>query len=107
MNIVLGDETSAAEMRKRHTVLELETFDIAGSQVKAYCIVSPEAIVMSDMPDLDRLCRLHQAFVDAYNNGRYDSALDAVQHIRGRFSGELDSFYDEICRRITKGESVG
>lgn len=106
MQIILGEET-ATELRKRHTVLELETFIIQGQPVKAYCVVSPEAIVMSDMPDLDRLCRIHQAFVDAYNNGRYESALDAVQHIKGRFSGELDSFYTEICERITKGGPVG
>ena len=106
MQIILGEE-AATELRKRHTVLELETFAIKGQQVKAYCVVSPEAIVMSDMPDLDRLCRIHQAFVDAYNSNRYDSALDAVQHIKGRFSGELDTFYSEICERMTKGEPVG
>lgn len=106
MQIILGKE-AATELRKRHTVLELETFTAGDKQVTAYCVVPPEAIVMSDMPDLDRLCRIHQAFIDAYNANRYDSALDAVQHIKGRFSGELDSFYSEICGRITKGESVG
>lgn len=101
MQIILGKE-SAEELRLKHTVLELETFVSAETNnipITAYCVIKPES-VLGEMQDLERLCRLHQTFIDAFNAGRYDSALDAMQHIKGRFSGELDSFYDVIYNKI-------
>jgi len=98
MQIILGKE-SADELRSKHTVLELETFNTDGILLTAYCVVKPES-VLGEMPDLERLCRLHQTFIDSYNAGRYESALDAMQHIKGRFSGEVDSFYSVIESKI-------
>ena len=98
MHIIVGSEV-AAELRKKHTVLELESFPLNGGITTAYCVVTPESVI-ADLPDLERLCGLHQAFIDSFNSGQYSTALDAVPHVRGRFAGELDSFYDAICERI-------
>jgi len=104
MRIIIGEE-HANELRSKHTVLELEAFDVGPASVTVYCVVGAESIPVGEMADLDRLCRLHQTFVDAYNSKRYSTALEAVEHIRGKFSGEIDSFYAIICDRI-KEENV-
>ena len=101
MHIIVGSEI-AKELREKYTVLELETFPLNGESTTAYCVVAPEH-VLTEMPDLDRLCGLHQAFIDSFNAGNYNTALEAVPHLRGRFAGEVDSFYTAICDRINKG----
>lgn len=101
MHIIVGSEV-AKELREKHVVLELETFPLNGEYATAYCVVSPEN-VLAEMPDLDRLCKLHQAFIDSFNSGQYSTTLDAELYLRGRFAGELDSFYDAIITRINKG----
>jgi len=99
MHIILGDAI-AAQLRERHTVLQLETLTIKGEPVTAYCVVMSESIALTDMPDLERLKRLHQALIDALNTERFDTVLQCIEHLKGRFGGELDSFYEIIANRI-------
>ena len=99
MQIIIGKET-AFELRKRYAVVELETFDVPGKEpVTAYCVLEPENI-LTDLPDLERLCRLHQALVDAWNNKNYSAVTTGLEHVRGKFGGTLDSFYDILEARI-------
>jgi hypothetical protein len=102
MNIIFGKEI-ADELRKRHTVLELETFaDPEGKPYTAYCVLPQEALPITEMHDLDRLCRLHEGLVTALNEKRYPMVLECISHLRGSFSGEMDSFYKVISDRISK-----
>ena len=96
MQIIMGKE-NAALLRERYTLLELETFEWSGT---AYCVLAPEDIALTDMPDLERLCRLHQALIDALNRGDYATVSEALPHLIGRFSGSVDTFYDIIGQRI-------
>lgn len=100
MHIILGKEI-AEELRQRHVVLELETFNLEGKPpVTAFCVVPAEKIVLTEMPDIERYGRLHQATVDAWNQQRFDTVVEGISHLRGHFGGELDTFYDILLQAI-------
>lgn len=102
MYIIFGKDI-AEELRKRHIVLELETFAVPnGNPSTAYCVLQQEAIPIAEMHDIERLCRLHEGLITALNEKRYPMVLDCIEHLRGSFAGEMDSFYDVISERLTK-----
>ena len=94
MYIIIGKE-NADMVRDRYPVMELETL----AQGTAYCVLPIESIVQ-DMPDMERLSGLHHAVVEAWNRGDYSTVLFGIEHVYGRFGGELDSFYDVLKDRI-------
>jgi hypothetical protein len=99
----MGNE-HIGNLRERHVVLELETFETtydSGSRtVTAYCVVQPESIALTEMPDIERLQRLHQAVIDAWNKKQYSTVEQGIEHLMGRFGGELDSFYEILTERM-------
>ena len=105
MNIILGKE-NATILRDRHVVLELETFQLPEKDpITAFCVVPAEAI-FADMPDMVRLQGLHQAVVDAWNRKDYSTVEYGIEHLHGKFSGELDSFYDILLQAIKEKQQV-
>lgn len=102
MHIILGTENATA-MREKYIVLELETLPkgLNGEMITAYCVVQPESIAFQ-MGEIDRLGRLHQATVDAYNRKDYANTMEGISHLKGNFGGEVDSFYEIIAQRITE-----
>lgn len=98
MNIILGNE-AATKLKQNYTVLELETFIRQDqSSVTAYAVV--ENIPLSELATLPASIQLHENFVKEFNNKNYNYCLNAVEHLMGKFNGELDSFYLEIIQRI-------
>lgn len=97
MHIIIGDE-AAQSLRENYTVLELETFDGKDQKVTAYCVV-PEIPIM-ELPLLEHHKQLHADFIREYNDRNYKYCIDAVEHLRGKFNGDLDSFYDIIVEKI-------
>ena len=79
-------------------MLELETFKLKDSNVKTYCVVTN--IPFDELPELENLKKLHQSFIDAYNNGDYQFCNDAIEYLRGKFGGDLDTFYNTIFDKI-------
>lgn len=101
MQIIFGKDL-AQELCERHILLELETFDTPlRGLVTAYCVVPAEALKIEELADIDRLKGLHQATVDALNRQDYQTVVEGIMHLHGKFSGELDSFYDILLARIT------
>ena len=100
MQIVWNKEV-AQQLKNSHTVLELETFDVEGERLTAYCLVPPEKVI-NDIAQLGSLITLHESFIQAMNNKDYKLCTDISEHLRGRFGGELDSFYDEILKKISQ-----
>jgi hypothetical protein len=96
---IVWDKTAVADLRKTHTVLELETFPVNGEMFCAWCVLSAEKII-AELPTLDRYVELHEAFVQAWRDRNYKLLEDLSEHLLGRFGGELDTFYQEILSRI-------
>lgn len=99
MQIIIGTEI-AEKLRKKYTICELETFDIGGIMTIAYCVLPAESISLTEIPDLDRLCKLHQAVIDALNRKDFLTVAHGIEHLRGHFGGELDTFYDVLTERM-------
>lgn len=97
MNIV-WDKNVKEKLEKNYTVLELETFVQNGKEITAYCVV--DQVSVAELPSLDASRHLHNSFIQEYKKANYKFCIEAVQHLRGKFNGELDSFYDTIMDRI-------
>jgi hypothetical protein len=99
MYIIFGKEV-ADTLREKHIVLELETFNVEGEFKTAYCVIQPESLILGELSDIDRLERLHNALIDAWNRNDYTTVQETITHLHGRFAGEMDSFYDVLSVRI-------
>jgi len=97
---IIWNEQAAQELRKTHTVLELETFEVDGKNVTSYCVVGAEHIPITELPQLNRWIEFHEAFVQAMKDGNQKLCEDTAEHLVGKFGGELDSFYEIILGRF-------
>ena len=96
---IVWDQEVIKKLKNSHTVLELETFDVEGTPITAWCVVPAEKIGLN-LASLDGLKDLHAKFVEAWNNKEYNLCQDISRHLMGQFGGELDTFYEEILQRI-------
>jgi hypothetical protein len=99
---IVWDRTAVEKLKKTHTVLELETFDIKGFMTTVYCVVPVEKIGLNGFSSLESYKELHTAFIQAYNEKNYKLCEDLSTQLIGAFGGEVDSFYEEILNRIKK-----
>ena len=100
MYIIVGDQAANA-LKESHLILSLEKINQKGIKDRAYCVVPNEKITMPEIPEIDQWKNLHEQFVIEYEKGNYQYCRDAAEHLYGKFGGELDSFYDEILKRIS------
>ena len=103
MNIIIGKE-AADKLKDNYIILELETFTKPnGEVITAYCVV--ETVSLTEMPLVANNKQLHESFIREYNNKNYKFCEDALEHLLGKFNGELDSFYLEIIKRIKTADN--
>ena len=100
MYIIVGEQR-ASVLRETHTVLSLEKITHEGTVDRAYCVVPSDAVNFMEIQQLEQHVELHEQFVLEYEIGNYQYCRDAAEHLYGKFGGELDSFYDEILKRIS------
>lgn len=99
---IIWDKNAVEELKKKHTVLELETFDVKREKITTWCVVPAEKIGLGGFTHLKNYVELHEAFVKAYYEENYKLCMDISEHLMGQFGGELDTFYEEITSRIKK-----
>lgn len=100
MYIILGD-ANANTIRTRHTVLELDRF-LFGNDLEesAYCVI--ERLGLNDFERNAELVDLHAKLIEDYRNRRWDQCASKIECLHGSWSGEMDTFYDEITTRLTE-----
>jgi hypothetical protein len=101
MLVVFGKET-AEKLRDRMTVLELDTFMQDGlvDPVTAYAVIEVEDIPLQELPQLENMTLLHNTMWTEYRARRFGFCEHAMEHLRGKWKGTLDSFYEEFGTRI-------
>lgn len=101
MHIIFGKDNARA-LQSKYTVLELDTFNFQESNlvVPAYCII--ENIGILELPRLEQMKKLHGELIENYGKRNWNFCLDAMEHLRGSFNGEVDSFYQELEKRIAQ-----
>lgn len=97
MHIIFG---KLAELEEKYTLLELDTIRIGvdGPVRTAYCVV--ENIPLEEMPAVDTLTELHESLMQDYRNQNWNKCEAGIGQLKGKWGGELDSFYVELAARI-------
>lgn len=102
MNIILGKER-ADQLREKYTVLELESFDHPdGMQIPAYCVVPAEKIPIAELTLLTQWTDLHENLVKEFRKGNRVFCEQAIEHLMGKFGGELDTFYQHVIDKVAE-----
>lgn len=96
---IVWDKKVVEQLQKNYTVLELETFHNDNKEITAFCVLNE--VPISELPNLENSKQLHQAFITEYKKGNSKFCLDAIEFLKGRFNGELDSFYDTVIKKIS------
>jgi len=101
MNIILGRE-NIEQAQEKYTVLELDTLIINGAEdpVTAYCLI--EQVPIDQIAGMDQFRDLHNNLMANYRKRNWKYCEDAIEHLRGKWGGELDSFYTEMGQRISQ-----
>lgn len=99
MHIVLGDQITNA-LEEKYIMLELDIFQITGrtQDVSAFCLV--ENVPLKELPEVEQFRDLHAQMIRNYRLGNWKFCEDALEHLVGRWNGEVDSFYHELSTRI-------
>jgi hypothetical protein len=105
MDIIFG-KSNAEVLREKYTVLDLETIKVDGQELEVYCLIPADKISLGDLPQLEQWINLHNDFLNGYQTKQYDFCRQCIEHLMGKFGGEVDTFYEEISRRIDEQEST-
>lgn len=97
---LIFNKQHAEELREKYTVLELETLTKDGVTLDVFCVIPADVINLGDLPHMEHHITLHNHFVQALKDKNYKVCLDLQEHLVGKFGGEVDSFYEEIIKRI-------
>jgi hypothetical protein len=99
MNIIF-DKSHLEELQNKYTVLELDTIrsESTGQQRTAYCVV--ENVPILEMAQVESLKSLHANLMDNYRKQNWNYCEQAIEHLMGKWNGELDSFYTDLLGRI-------
>lgn len=104
---IIFSRTVAQELKSRYTVLELETFSVGEDLLETFCVVPADKMNLAHLPNLESDIRLHENFIIELKKENAKFCLDAIEHLMGKFGGELDSFYEIIQKRLeTKNNSI-
>jgi hypothetical protein len=99
MHIVFGEDT-AQELSKKYTLLEVDTVTHPEhGPLPAYCVLPVEAIAL-EMITLEDNVNQHRMVIDAIKRNEPALARQLCLSMTGKFGGEMDTFYEEIIKRI-------
>ena len=99
MHIIFGKE-QAEELSNKYTILELDTFKLGdpGPTVTAFCAV--ETVPIEELPLLELTKAQHRDLMINYGLRDWNSCLTALKELRGKWRGELDTFYQDLESRV-------
>lgn len=104
MDIIFSRQV-AETLAENYVVLELEAHDVNGQLLETFCVVPADKIPIGDMALLDHWKKLHGEFVQANKNKDAKLCYDLAEHLKGKWSGELDEFYEIVCSRFESMEN--
>jgi hypothetical protein len=99
MDIIFSRQ-AAEELSERYTVLELETHIVEDKILETFCVVPTELIPLTEITMLDHWKKLHREFVQANKDKNAKLCIDLAEHLKGKFGGDLDEFYEIVCSRF-------
>lgn len=99
MNIILGEDR-IADVSEKYIVLPLDSFLVAGhpDPVRSYCVLADLSI--ADLMQIESLRDLHQNLIKNYGLRNWNYCEQAMEHLLGKWNGQLDSFYRDLADRV-------
>lgn len=99
MYIFFGRE-HAEQVKDKHIVLPLDRIQLSpmGPTLDSFCVL--ESVPPSEIETLGQWTALHSNLMKNYWLANFGFCEQAIDHLKGKFNGELDSFYDEITSRL-------
>lgn len=103
MKVIFGKQVAEA-VDDRMTVLELDTFFQPGlpEPVTAYAVLENTTIPYPEIPHMEKTRELHNTMMTEYRNRNWAYCEQAIEHLLGKWGGEVDSFYDELSTRVAQ-----
>jgi len=103
MKVIFGKQ-QADEIGNRMTVLELDTFFEPGlsEPIVAYAVLDNTTIPLQEIPVLQNFVELHNNMMAEYRKRNWSFCEQAIEHLQGRWKGELDSFYQSLSERLAE-----
>lgn len=101
MHIVYGKE-QADRLSEKYTVLELDTVKVKelDKDLTLFAVVDTEKLGLIDLPQLDQWVKLHEDLIRNLKKKDKNFCLQAVEHLTGKFGGDIDSFYEHVKGRF-------
>ena len=100
MKIILATEQDIAPLKDRYLVLELDTFRIQNNIIPSWCVIDAGDIPLAEMTELDHIKVQHQNLIKNYKIGNFNFVDQMLEHLKGKFGGNVDSFYTELYARL-------
>lgn len=103
MKVIFGKQ-QAEQIGNRMTVLELDTFFEPGltEPISTYAVLDNTSIPLQEIPVLENFVELHNNMMLEYRKRNWNYCEHAIEHLLGRWKGELDSFYESLADRLTE-----
>lgn len=107
MKVIFGNQAATA-VSDRITVLELDTFFQQGLRepVTAYAVLENISVPLTEIPVMEKSVELHNTMMLEYRQQNWTYCEQALEHLQGKWAGELDSFYKELATRIAKLKKI-
>ena len=99
MNIIFGDNV-AEQARGKYTVLELDTFVFEQKDITATAYAVVDQVPLMEMVNIESFKTLHENLMLEYRKRNWKYCEDAIEHLRGKWNGDLDTFYTELYERL-------
>lgn len=99
MNIIF--KNSITELDTKYTVLELDTFRFPDGTLHTACCVV-ENIPIMEFSQTENLKNLHANLIENYRQKNWNYCEQALEHLVGKWGGEVDSFYQDLQARINQ-----
>lgn len=101
MHIVYGKE-QADRLKEKYTVLELDTVKVeeVDKNLTLFAVVDTEKLGVVDLPQLAQWVKLHEDLIRNLKKKDKNFCLQAVEHLLGKFGGDIDSFYEHVKGRF-------
>lgn len=90
---------NAIKVDEKYTVLDLDTFRLPDGTLHTACCVI-ENIPIFELGQTESLKALHANLILEYGKRNWDYCEQAIEHLTGKWGGELDTFYEDLKKRI-------
>lgn len=100
MQIIFGRPSE--ELFEKYIILELDTIQYSkdAEPITAYCVIGGENVSLEEVSVLKQNASTHSALMQNYRKQNWEFCEQAIDLLRGKFKGEMDSFYDILEARI-------